>query len=111
MTHKKSKLFYGWYIVAGMAIILAVLGPASVAVANIYQVAVIKTFNIFPSSFALNNSIILGMGIFLPPIISNYLTDRLFKKFYITSVVIYAAAYASYGLVNTILPTSILITN
>ena len=38
---KKSNIFYGWWVVLGSAILLAVLGPAAVAVANIYQTPIV----------------------------------------------------------------------
>lgn len=34
---EKPNIFYDWWVVVGTAILLAVLGPAAVAMANIYQ--------------------------------------------------------------------------
>lgn len=67
---KDKKIFYGWWVVLGSAILLALLGPATVAVANIYQTSVVAEFGIANSQFALSNSIVLGMGIFFSPFIA-----------------------------------------
>lgn len=99
---KSSKMFYGWWIVIGSAILLAVLGPAAVAVANIYQAPVVTEFGITNSQFALSNSIVLGVGIFLSPFVSKKLTSGNFKGFYIISLLISAAAYIGYGFTNNI---------
>lgn len=126
----KSKIFYGWWVVVGSAIMLAVLGPAAVAVANIYQAPVVAEFGISNSQFAISNSLVLGVGIFLSPFVSKRLSTGNFKRTYITSLVIYASAYIGFGFANniyvfyilslfvgygylstTILPVSILINN
>ncbi len=76
---KNSKMFYGWWIVLGATIILAVLGPATVAVANIYQAPIVAEFGITNSQFAISNSLVLGVGIFLSPFVSKRLTSGNFK--------------------------------
>lgn len=126
----KSKTFYGWWVVVGSAIMLAVLGPAAVAVANIYQAPVVAEFGISNSQFAISNSLVLGVGIFLSPFVSKRLSTGNFKPTYIISLIIYALAYIGFGfatniyvfyilslfvgygfLSTTILPVSILISN
>ena len=41
---KNNKIFYGWWIVLASAVALAVMGPASVAVANLFQNPVTQEF-------------------------------------------------------------------
>ena len=94
----KSKMFYGWWIVIGSAILLAVLGPAAVAVANIYQTPIVTQYGITNSQFAISNSLVLGVGVFLSPIVSKQLSGNYFKRYYIISLIIYAVAYVGYGL-------------
>ena len=94
----KSKMFYGWWIVIGSAILLAVLGPAAVAVANIYQTPIVAQYGITNSQFAISNSLVLGVGVFLSPIVSKQLSGDYFKRYYIISLIIYAVAYVGYGL-------------
>lgn len=94
---RRSKVFYGWWIVFYSAILLGVLAPAAVAVANIYQAPVVADFNITNSQFAINNSLVLGMGIFFSPFVSKRLTEGNFKRNYIISLLIYALAYIGYG--------------
>lgn len=94
----KSKMFYGWWIVIGSAILLAVLGPAAVAVANIYQTPIVAQYGITNSQFAISNSLVLGVGGFLSPIVSKQLSGDYFKRYYIINLIIYAVAYVVYGL-------------
>lgn len=127
---KKSKIFYGWWVVVGSAIMLAVLGPAAVAVANVYQTSIVAEYGITNSQFAISNSLVLGVGIFLSPFVSKRLTSGNFKRTYIISLIIYALAYIGYSftsklfvfyilslfvgygyLSTTIIPVSILINN
>src|SRR5690606_27555441 len=70
---KNNKVFYGWWLVLFSALSLAVMGPASVAVANLFQNPVTHEFGITNSQFAISNSLVLGMGIFLSPFISKKL--------------------------------------
>lgn len=109
---------------------LAVLGPAAVAVANVYQAPVVAHFGITNSQFAISNSIVLGVGIFLSPFASQKLTSGNFKRFYTISLIIYALAYIGYSfstniyifyvlslfvgfgfMSTTIIPVSVLINN
>lgn len=94
---KKSNIFYGWWVVVGSAIMLAVLGPAAVAVANVYQTSIVAEYGITNSQFAISNSLVLGVGIFLSPFVSKRLTSGNFKRTYIISLIIYALAYIGYS--------------
>lgn len=94
---KNGKMFYGWWIVIGIAILLAVMGPASVAAANLFQNSVVEEFGIGNSQFALSNSLVLGVGIFLSPFVARMVSGKHFKKFLTAAVIIYGAAYIGYG--------------
>lgn len=127
---KKPNIFYGWWVVVGIALLLAVLGPAAVAVANIYQSPIVTQYGITNSQFAISNSLVLGVGVFLSPLVSKRLSGDNFKRNYIIGLIIYALAYVGYGLTTdrfvfyflslfvgfgslstTIIPASILISN
>ena len=99
---KNSNVFYGWWIVLGAAVVLAVMGPASVAVANLFQLPVTEEFGISNSQFAISNSLVLGVGIFLSPFISKKLATGNFKLIYSISVIVYALAYMGFGLAPNI---------
>lgn len=94
---KDSKMFYGWWVVIGSAIMLAVLGPAAVAVANIYQAPIVAEYGLTNSQFAISNSLVLGVGIFISPFITRQFTSGHFKRMFIISLFIYAFAYIAYG--------------
>lgn len=99
---KQSNIFYGWWIVLGSAIILAVLGPASVAVANIFQTPVTAEFGISNSQFAISNSLVLGVGIFLSPYISQKLASKNFRLVFLIGLIVYVLAYTGYGFAQNI---------
>lgn len=92
---KNNKVFYGWWLVLFSAISLAVMGPASVAVANLFQNPVTHEFGITNSQFAISNSLVLG--IFLSPFISKKLAFGNFRLVYIVGVMIYGLAYIGFG--------------
>ncbi|MFL2100244.1 hypothetical protein [Desemzia sp. FAM 23989] len=90
---KQNNIFYGWWIVLGSAVILAVLGPASVAVANIFQTPVTAEFGISNSQFAISNSqfaisnsLVLGVEIFLSPYISQKLAGKNFRLVFLIGI-------------------------
>lgn len=94
---KKKKLFYGWWLVLISAIILAIAGPASITVANIYQEPIMQEFAISKSTFALANSIVLGVGIIFAPLMSRKYAQGNFTYLYAGSLLIYGLSYASYA--------------
>lgn len=94
---KKTTFFYGWWIVLASAVLLAVLGPASVALANLFQTPVTEEFGITNSQFAISNSIVLGVGIFLSPYISQKLARESFKLVYSIGVLSYGLGFIGFG--------------
>lgn len=70
---KKEKMIYGWWIVIAILINISLLGPASVALANIFQTSVAIELAINNSALAINNVIVLGIGIFVLTIVSKNL--------------------------------------
>ncbi|NLB97994.1 MAG: MFS transporter, partial [Lactobacillales bacterium] len=94
---KNNKVFYGWWLVLFSALSLAVMGPASVAVANLFQNPVTHEFGITNSQFAISNSLVLGMGIFLSPFISKKLAFGNFRLVYVVGVLIYGLAYIGFS--------------
>lgn len=98
-----KKVFYGWWIVLGSAIMLGVALPAAVAVANLYQAPVTESFNIPNSMFAIVNTIVLGVGIFLSPVVSQMLSKPgNFKKVMTVGIIIYGLGYMGYGIAPNI---------
>lgn len=94
--------FYGWRIVLASVIALAITGPASVAVANIFQTPVVHEFGIEPSQFAINNFIVLGVGILLSPKVTNLYFKGNINRKYTLGTLIYALCFAAYGLAPNI---------
>lgn len=99
---KQTGIFYGWWIVAASIIILAIGGPASVAVANIYQAPIIEEFNITASQFAIVNAIVLGTGIFAAPIMSQKYATGNFKRIYFFAILLYGISYGLYSVAPNI---------
>lgn len=112
------------------AILLAILGPAAVAIANLFQAPVTNEFGISNSAFAINNLIVLGMGIFLSPIASKLLAAKNFRLTYTLGIFTYVLGLVGYSfspnllvfymmsflvgigyLTSTVIPVSIMITN
>lgn len=99
---KKGKMFYGWWIVIAILINLSFLGPAAVALANLFQTSVTTEFGISNSAFAINNMIVLGIGMFISPIVSKLLSEWNFKKTYMTGIVAYIIGLVGYSISQNI---------
>lgn len=99
---KKEKMFYGWWIVIAILTNVALLGPAAVALANLFQTAVTTEFGITNSAFAINNMIVLGIGIFISPIVSKYLAGPHFKKTYLMGIASYIIGLVGYSISQNI---------
>lgn len=99
---KNSKIFYGWYIVAGATLLLAVVPPGVISLASLYQSLVAEDFGISAGTFALNSAILQGVGIFLAPLASRLLSSDKFKLVLITSLSVFGLAYMSYGFAQNI---------
>lgn len=127
---QKKRLFYGWLIVIALTVNLAILGPAAVSVANLFQTSVTGEFAISNSSFAMNNLIVLGSGIFFSPILSSALNRKHYKKILSIGTIAYGLGLIGYGfaqnissfyifsllvgfgyIATTLMPTSIFINN
>lgn len=63
-------------------------GPASVAVANLFQLPVTEEFGISNSQFVISNSLVLGVGIFLSPFIFKKLVTGNFRLIYSIAVIV-----------------------
>lgn len=101
--NENKNTFYGWWIVIASAIILAIAGPASVAVANVYQAPVIAEFGISASQFAIVNSIVLGTGIFVAPIMSRQYARGNFRRIYLLAIILYGVSYGLYSIAPNII--------
>lgn len=96
-----KNMFYGWKIVIGAIIVLAVTGPASVSIANIYQASVTEALAISNSQFSISNTLILSVSVLFAGWMSGMLAKH-FKKVFMISSIIYGLAYMAFGLVNNV---------
>lgn len=98
---KSNKMFYGWEIAIGAVLVLAVTGPAGVAIANIYQHSVTEALNISNSQFSISNTLILSVSVLLSSWVSGLLAKN-FKKIFLIGSLIYGLAYMAFGLVTNV---------
>ncbi|WP_158607419.1 MFS transporter [Aerococcus agrisoli] len=96
---KSKESFYGWRIVIGAVLVLAVTGPAGVSIANIYQGSVTEALGISNAQFSISNTLILSVSVLFGSWISGLLAKNFTKVFMIASLV-YGLAYMAFGLVN-----------
>ena len=130
MENKKSKIFYGWWVVLGCIIITTTMVPPIMSLSNKFLIQVTTDMNISRGAFTLANTILQGLGIFISPIVAKKLAGGDMKKIQSVSIVGFAAAYASYSLAqspihlyisaffvgifylnSTLIPVSMMVTN
>ena len=82
---KKEKMIYGWWLV------IAIL-------TNIFQTSVAIEFAISNSALAINNVIVLGIGIFVSSIVSKNLSGSHFNKTYLMGIISSIIGLVSYSI-------------
>lgn len=130
MESKKSKIFYGWWVVLGCIIITTTMIPPIMSLSNKFLIQVTIDMNISRGAFTLANTILQGLGIFISPIVAKKLAGGNMKKIQSVSIIGFALAYASYALAqrpihlyisaffvgifylnSTLIPVSMMVTN
>ena len=130
MENKKSKIFYGWWIVLGCIIITSTMVPQIMSLSNKFLIQVTTEMGISRGSFTLANTILQGLGIFISPLVAKKLAGGDMKKIQSFSIIGFALAYASYALAqspihlyisaffvgifylnSTLIPVSMMVTN
>lgn len=96
-----GRYFLGWRMVAVSVIILALLGPNVLSLANLYLNYVAKDIDVTISSFTLANSILHGVGIFFAPLAADLLVSR-FKSWHALGILLFAVSFMGYGLAQSI---------
>ncbi|CAK7054423.1 MAG: L-lactate transporter [Desulfovibrio sp.] len=99
---QKSKIHYGWWIVAGCFIITCTTFPLIFALFNKFLIPVTKEMGVSRSSFTLANTIAQVLGIFISPYIAKKLSTGNFKRIMTIGMLGYCASFASYGLAQNI---------
>ncbi|MTD38059.1 MFS transporter [Erwinia sp. CPCC 100877] len=94
---KKGKIFYGWKILVVCTLITCLMVPPVVGVASRFVVPVTTSLGISRSTFAMSNTIVQAIGIFLSPLVSRKLASGDLKKIQTLSIAGFAIALASYG--------------
>ena len=99
---QKSKIHYGWWIVAGCFIITCTTIPLIIALFNKFLIPVTREMGVSRSSFTLANTIAQALGIFISPYIAKKLSTGNFKRIVTLGMIGYCASYASYGFAQNI---------
>lgn len=99
---KKQKIFYGWWIILGCIIITSTMVPLVMSLSNKFLIQVTKEMGISRSSFTLANTILLGLGIFLSPIVSKKLAKGNMRKIQSISILGFLIAYGSYSFAKNV---------
>ena len=129
-NNKKSKIFYGWWVVLGCVLITTTMVPPIMSLSNKFLIQVTTEMNISRGVFTLANTIVQGLGIFISPIVSKNLAKGNMRKIQSISIIGFVLAYASYSLAkspihlymssffvglfylnSTLIPVSMMVTN
>lgn len=94
---KKSKVFYGWFVVIGCLLITCTLVPPVMALSNKFLLQVTEELGISRSGFTLANTILQGMGIFISPWVASRLAKGNLRRIQCLSIIGFAVCYATYS--------------
>lgn len=99
---KKEKMFYGWWVVLGCVLITTTMVPSVMSMANKFLIPFTTEMGVSRGAFTFSNTILQIMGIFLAPFVTKKLAKGNIRRMQSISIIVFALAYASYGLVQNV---------
>ncbi|MDR1774647.1 MAG: MFS transporter [Clostridioides sp.] len=100
---KQSKIFYGWYVVIGCALLTMCIVPLVMSLSSKFLIAITTEMNISRSAFTFSNTILQALGIFLSPFAAKLLVKKNMKVVQSISIIGFVLAYASYALAQNVI--------
>lgn len=99
----KTKIFYGWWIVAAGVFIMSILHPLITTNWGLYVKPVTKSMGFSRSEFGIISTIVYGVTVFLSPYLGKWLAQKNTQLIQALSIVGLAASYASFSLGQNII--------
>lgn len=100
---KKSKFFYGWWIVIAGLILITITVPFTSALVSLYMIPVTEEFGIARSAFTLTTTIIAFCGIIISPAVGKVVQKYNVKWILSIGIIVFSFAYMSYGLAQSVI--------
>ncbi|WP_378956197.1 MFS transporter [Pelosinus sp. sgz500959] len=97
-----KKIFYGWWIVAGGVMIMAMLHPLITTCWGLFVKPVTTDMGFTRSAFGICSTIISGVTVFLSPYLGKWLAQKNTRLIHSLCVIGLAASFASFALAQNI---------
>jgi MFS family permease len=99
---KTSKIFYGWWVVLGGALIMAFATPMVNALSSLYVVPITEDLGLSRSVYVMTSTITAVAAILISPFIGKILTNKNMKRIQLIATVVLAISYASYAVAQNV---------
>lgn len=93
--NNNKKLFYGWYVVVGCVLLMALVYAPQISCASLFIKPITEELGFFRSSYTLVSAISALVGVLLAPFIGKLMAS---KRMHLILVVSVAGASISYGM-------------
>ena len=97
----KKKIFYGWFIVAGCVLIMALGYAPLVSCASLFIKPITEDLGIGRSAYTLVNTISTLLGVFLAPLAGKLMSSKHMHKILVVCI---AGVSVSYGIFSKFIP-------
>ncbi len=96
-----KKIFFGWYVVAGGFILMAILHSMMQTCFSLFVVPVTADMGITRSAFGICNTVVMVVTMLLSPYMGKWLSQKRTTLIFTVCIIGLGLAYASYGLART----------
>lgn len=98
----KKGIFYGWWVVFAGLLLITLTVPFTSALVSLYMIPITEEFDIPRSAFTLTTTILSTCGIILSPLVGRVIQKYNLKVILSLSLIVFALAYMSYGLAQSV---------
>ena len=99
---KERRIFYGWWIVFGGALSIAVTTTLVNTINSLYVIPISQDMGLTRSTYLVTSTITSVAAIFAAPISGRFMNRRNMKAIQLTAVVIMSLAYSSFAIASSV---------
>lgn len=98
----KKKIFYGWFVVAGCVMIMALGYAPLVSCASLFIKPITEDLGIARSAYTLVNTISTLLGVFLAPVAGKLMSSKHMHKILVTCIAGVSISYGMFSVANSL---------
>lgn len=99
---KERKIFYGWWIVLGGALSIAITTTLVNTINSLYVIPISEEMGLTRSTYLVTSTITSIAAIFAAPVSGRFMNKKNMKTIQLAAVVIMALAYSSFAIASSV---------